>query len=41
MSDLQRYTSHERGNHWLVAICFIVAACSGLAMFHPSFYFIA
>lgn len=41
MSDLQRYTSHERGNHWLVAICFILAACSGLALFHPSFYFLA
>jgi formate dehydrogenase subunit gamma len=41
MSDIQRYTSHERGNHWLVAICFILAACSGLAMFHPSFYFLA
>ena len=41
MSDLQRYTSHERGNHWLVAICFILAAWSGLALFHPSFYFLA
>lgn len=41
MSDLQRYTAHERGNHWIVAICFILAACSGLAMFHPSFYFLA
>jgi formate dehydrogenase subunit gamma len=41
MSDIQRYTSHERGNHWIVAICFILAACSGLALFHPAFYFLS
>ncbi len=41
MSDIQRYTAHERGNHWIVALCFILAACSGLALFHPSFYFLA
>ena len=41
MSEIQRYTSHERGNHWIVAVCFILAACSGLAMFHPSFFFLA
>src|SRR5262245_62631983 len=41
MSDpnvIQRYTPEERGNHWIVAICFVLAALSGLALFHPSFF---
>ena len=36
--DLQRYTAHERANHWLVGICFILLALSGLAFFHPFFW---
>jgi formate dehydrogenase subunit gamma len=36
--DLQRYTASERANHWLVGICFILLALSGLAFFHPAFY---
>lgn len=36
---IQRYTPLERGNHWIVTICFFLAALSGLALFHPSFYF--
>ena len=36
--DLQRYTAHERANHWVVGICFILLALSGLAFFHPAFY---
>lgn len=36
--DLQRYTAPERANHWLVGICFILLALSGLAFFHPAFY---
>src|SRR5262245_55460294 len=36
---IQRYTPEERANHWIVAICFILAALSGLALFHPSFFF--
>ena len=42
MSDpkfVERYTSKERGNHWIVALCFILAALSGLALFHPSLFF--
>ncbi|MCW5603567.1 MAG: formate dehydrogenase subunit gamma [Burkholderiales bacterium] len=35
---IQRYTPLERGNHWIVAITFILAALSGLALFHPSFF---
>ena len=36
--DLTRYNAQERANHWLVGICFIVLALSGLAFFHPAFY---
>ena len=36
--DLTRYTAHERANHWLVGICFILLALSGLAFFHPAFF---
>src|SRR5262245_40678577 len=36
---IQRYTAGERANHWIVATCFVLAALSGLAMFHPSFFF--
>lgn len=35
-----RYTAQERANHWLVAIAFILAALSGLALFHPSLFFL-
>ncbi|MEJ4046634.1 formate dehydrogenase cytochrome b556 subunit [Erwinia sp. SLM-02] len=34
---IQRYSAPERINHWLVAICFILAAVSGLGFFFPSF----
>jgi len=37
-NDLQRFTAWERGNHWLVAICFILLALSGLALFHPALW---
>jgi formate dehydrogenase subunit gamma len=36
--DLQRYTASERANHWLMGICFILLALSGLAFFHPAFF---
>src|SRR5690606_35274565 len=36
--DLQRYTASERVNHWIVGICFILLALSGLAFFHPAFF---
>lgn len=35
-----RYTAKERTNHWLVAITFIMLALSGLALFHPAFFFL-
>lgn len=37
---IQRYTAWERSNHWVVAIVFILAALSGLALFHPAFFFL-
>jgi formate dehydrogenase subunit gamma len=33
---IQRYTPNERSNHWITAICFVLLALSGLAMFHPA-----
>jgi formate dehydrogenase subunit gamma len=36
--DLTRYTAHERANHWVVGISFILLALSGLAFFHPAFF---
>ncbi|MDO4681573.1 MAG: formate dehydrogenase subunit gamma [Lautropia sp.] len=36
--DLVRYTASERVNHWIVGICFILLALSGLAFFHPAFF---
>jgi formate dehydrogenase subunit gamma len=33
-----RYTAGERTNHWLVAMCFVLAALSGLALFHPALF---
>jgi formate dehydrogenase subunit gamma len=37
---IQRYNASERANHWLVAISFILAALSGLALFHPAFFWL-
>src|SRR5262245_49823867 len=33
-----RYSSVERINHWIVAGSFLLAALSGLALFHPSLF---
>ena len=38
---LQRYTASQRINHWLTALTFIFLAVSGLALFHPSFYWMS
>jgi formate dehydrogenase subunit gamma len=35
-----RYGPSDRVNHWLTAITFIVMALSGLALFHPSMFFL-
>jgi formate dehydrogenase subunit gamma len=36
-----RYTPNERTNHWITAITFILLALSGLAMFHPSMFWMS
>jgi thiosulfate reductase cytochrome b subunit len=36
-----RYDASERTNHWLGAICFVLAALSGLALFHPALFFLS
>jgi formate dehydrogenase subunit gamma len=33
-----RYSDRTRINHWLVALLFLCAALTGLAIFHPFFY---
>jgi formate dehydrogenase subunit gamma len=37
-ATIVRYTANERTNHWLVAGAFVLAALSGLAMFHPALF---
>jgi formate dehydrogenase subunit gamma len=37
---VERYKPNERVNHWVVAITFILLALSGLALFHPAFFFL-
>jgi formate dehydrogenase subunit gamma len=35
-----RYTAKERINHWIVAMAFVVAGLSGLALFHPALFWL-
>ena len=37
---IQRYTAGQRINHWVIAITFVLSALSGLALFHPAFYWL-
>jgi formate dehydrogenase subunit gamma len=41
MSNIVRYKGSDRVNHWLVALLFVLAAISGLALFHPSLFFLS
>lgn len=36
-----RYSPNERSNHWLTAILFVLLALSGLALFHPSMFWLS
>jgi ferredoxin len=38
--DVPRYNANERVTHWVVAITFVLLAASGLAFFHPAFWFL-
>jgi len=40
MRMLIRYKDGDRINHWIVAFLFLCAGLSGLAFFHPSFFFL-
>jgi len=40
-ASIVRYPARERINHWLVALCFICAALSGLALFHPALFWLS
>ncbi|MBV2133863.1 formate dehydrogenase subunit gamma [Pseudomonas sp. MAP12] len=40
-NEIQRYTPSERSNHWAVAILFILAGLSGLALFHPALFWLS
>lgn len=39
-SLIVRYTPNERTNHWVTAILFVLLALSGLALFHPSMFWL-
>jgi len=38
---VDRYTTGARINHWITAASLVLLALSGLALFHPSLYFLA
>ncbi len=37
---LERFKPADRANHWLTAITMILVALSGLALFHPAFFWL-
>jgi formate dehydrogenase subunit gamma len=37
---IERYSAATRINHWTVAICFVLLALSGLALFHPALFWL-
>ena len=37
---IKRYSAAERVNHWIVAVCFVLLAISGLAFFYPAFFWL-
>lgn len=40
-SFVPRYNAVERSTHWTLALSFVVATISGLALFHPAFWFLS
>lgn len=41
LDTIVRYSANDRTNHWLTAIAFVLAALSGLAMFHPALFWLS
>jgi formate dehydrogenase subunit gamma len=39
--NVVRYATVTRINHWITAICFVLLTLSGVAMFHPIFFFLS
>lgn len=39
--SIVRYTPGQRINHWIIAITFVLLTISGLALFHPAFYWMS
>jgi formate dehydrogenase subunit gamma len=39
--EVRRYAADERYAHWLTAIAFVLVAVSGLALYHPSMYWMS
>lgn len=39
--SIVRYTPGQRINHWIIALSFVLLAVSGLAFFHPAFYWMS
>ncbi len=37
---IERYGTQDRITHWVTAILFVLMALSGLALFHPAFFFL-
>lgn len=37
---IERYSANERVIHWFTAIAFVILALSGLALFHPSMFWL-
>ena len=37
---VSRYTTAARINHWITAVSLVLLALSGMALFHPSLYFL-
>jgi formate dehydrogenase subunit gamma len=37
---VDRYTTGARINHWITATCLVLLGLSGLALFHPSLFFL-
>src|SRR6266705_3988399 len=37
---IERYKPADRANHWLTAITMILLTLSGLALFHPAFFWL-
>ena len=40
IKPVSRYTTGARINHWITAVSLILLALSGMALFHPSLYFL-